>query len=131
LFFFFLAQAGKRLFRLPMVEKKSAIARHLLYRMIGSQDYETASGMKRDIFRKIIRQDLRGALPYIQLPTLVLWGKKDAFVPVRYGKKIARRIPNARIEILPEGRHGLHLQDPDHLFELVRVFVDRIYAGHT
>lgn len=128
LFFFFLAKAGKLLFRLPMVEKKSALARAFLYRVTGSQDYDAASGMKRDIFRKIIRQDLRGALHHIRLPSLVLWGKKDTFVPLRYGKKIARRIPNAEIEILPEGRHGLHLQDPDHLFQLIRAFVNRIYA---
>lgn len=128
LFFYLIAKTGKALFRLPMVEKKSAFARRLLYRMTGSHDYESAWGMKREIFRRIIRQDLRASLSQIQLPTLILWGKKDTFVPVRYARKIARTIPGAELEILPLGRHGLHLQDPDHLFQLIRAFADRVYA---
>lgn len=121
-FFYLLAKTGKALFRVPVVEKKSAWAKHLLYRLTGSHDYESASGMKRDIFRRIIRQDMRSALPYIRIPTLVLWGAKDGFVPLRYGEKMAKRIPGAHLSVIPEGRHGLHLQDPHLLLRHIHEF---------
>lgn len=121
-FFFCVSKIGKKFFGLPIVERKSAWAKHLLYRLTGSQDYASAPEMKREIFRRIIRQDLRKALPYIHIPTLVLWGTKDAFTPLRYGKKIAKTIPKATLDIVDGGKHGLHIQDPKQFLQRINAF---------
>lgn len=116
LFFWCIAKTGKIIFSLPFVEKGSTFARELLYRAVGSRDYSTSSGIKRDIFKKIMRENLRSTLQHIRIPTTVIWGTRDAYIPLRYGKKIARLIPGAKLVTISDGRHGLHLQDPELLY---------------
>ncbi|MBU1987422.1 alpha/beta hydrolase [Patescibacteria group bacterium] len=80
--------------------------------------------MKRDIFKKIIRQDLIYLLHKINIPTLIIWGTRDGYVPLSDGKKIARLIPNAKLEIIKNGKHGLHLQCPEKLLEVILRFTN-------
>ncbi len=121
--FWCIAKIGHLLFRLPMVEEGSVFAKQLLYRLAASPDYLETAGIKRDIFKKVIREDQRRLLPSITLPTLVVWGTHDRYTPLRYGKRIFRLIPHARLEIIPKGKHGLHIQAPERLLEKIRAFV--------
>jgi 3-oxoadipate enol-lactonase len=49
--------------------------------------------------------DLRGGLPGITAPTLVVAGRQDPSIPPEHGEAIAAAIPGARIEILDPGAH--------------------------
>jgi pimeloyl-ACP methyl ester carboxylesterase len=44
----------------------------------------------------------RERLPEIQVPTLVVHGRRDPFFPVGNGEAIAREIPGARLLVLEE-----------------------------
>src|SRR5262249_50426702 len=44
----------------------------------------------------------RERLPEIEVPTLVVHGRRDRFFPVGNGKAIAREIPGARLLVLEE-----------------------------
>jgi pimeloyl-ACP methyl ester carboxylesterase len=46
-------------------------------------------------------------LPRIAAPTLVLHGQDDALIPVAAAHDLARRIPGARLEIIPGWGHDL------------------------
>ncbi|MFX8258149.1 alpha/beta fold hydrolase, partial [Acinetobacter baumannii] len=46
-------------------------------------------------------------LPRIKAPTLVLHGADDALIPVPAAHDLARRIPGARLEIIPGWGHAL------------------------
>jgi len=105
-----------------LLEKFDLMAKKALYRAADSPDYAETSGIKRDIFKKIIRQDFGDLLSEINVPTLVVWGDKDKYVPLKNGRKIADLIPNVKLEIIPNGRHGLHLQQPEKLLELINRF---------
>jgi pimeloyl-ACP methyl ester carboxylesterase len=74
---------------------------------------------KKEIFKKIIRTDLSKSLPSIKLPTIVVWGETDTYVPLRYGKEIARLIPNSKIYVIPRVGHGVHLREPDTLLKFI------------
>lgn len=50
--------------------------------------------------------DASGLLGRITCPTLVLHGTDDAMVPTVNGRVLANRIPRARLELTPRGRHG-------------------------
>jgi pimeloyl-ACP methyl ester carboxylesterase len=41
------------------------------------------------------------------LPVLVIHGEDDRLVPVAVGHELARRAPNARLVLVPGGRHML------------------------
>ena len=43
----------------------------------------------------------------IEAPTLLIWGDADPISPVAVGRHLEGRIPNARLEIVPGGDHGL------------------------
>lgn len=119
LLFWLVAKTGKLLFRLPIVEQGSAFAKKVLYRLAASPDYLETSRIKRDIFRKVIREDGQKFLGQITVPTTVIWGARDRYTPLRYGKKIAGRIPGATLDIVPDGKHGLHLQMPETLLQKI------------
>ncbi|MEK7623535.1 MAG: alpha/beta hydrolase [Patescibacteria group bacterium] len=118
-----LAQTGKFFFSFPMIEDYGAWFKKVFYAGIDARDYPRTVGLKREIFKKIIREDLSHLLPEIKIPTLVVWGTHDTYVPLRDGKKIANLLPNSSLKIIPKGKHGLHLQDPNGLLEIIRAYV--------
>ncbi len=118
-----IAKVGKWVFKLPMLERFDLVAKKMLYRAADSPDYGATSGMKRDIFKKIIRQDLTAELAKIAVPTLIIWGTDDTYVPVADGTRAAQLIPGATLRIIQGGKHGLHLQNPAGLFADIKAFI--------
>ena len=49
------------------------------------------------------------------LPLLVVWGARDAIIPVEHGRELARRVPGARLEVFEQCGHFPHLAEPDRL----------------
>lgn len=122
--FGWLAKVGKAFFSLPLIKNFSAPAQKYLYKLADSPDYGQASGIKREIFKKIIRQDLTDELKAIKTPTLIIWGTADSYVPLATGKKIAKFINGSKLEIIAGGKHGLHLQMPEKLYSIVKNFLN-------
>lgn len=123
LIFWPVAKLGNLVFSLPGLTWLKPLARKLLYRVADSPDYNETSGIKRKIFRRVSRQDVSAHLAKIQVPTLVVWGQQDEMVPLWQGREIAGLLPCAELKIVPGGRHGLHLQDPAGLLQIVRTFI--------
>jgi pimeloyl-ACP methyl ester carboxylesterase len=46
----------------------------------------------------------------ISVPTLVLWGAEDKFLPSRYAELWGERVPGARVELIPECGHLPHIE---------------------
>ncbi|MGH2684356.1 MAG: alpha/beta fold hydrolase, partial [Actinomycetota bacterium] len=51
--------------------------------------------------------------------TLILWGQKDRLVPVRLGRQLARRMPDAELVVLPNVGHVPQFEVPEQTRELV------------
>lgn len=116
------AKFGKLIFKLPFIEKLDVWAKKLLYKVADSPDYSATAGIKREIFKKIIRQDLTECLSKISTPTLLVQGNFDKYVPVKESEKAVKLIPNAKLEIVQLGRHGMHFQLPEILFKIIKNF---------
>jgi pimeloyl-ACP methyl ester carboxylesterase len=58
----------------------------------------------------------------IAVPTLVVWGEHDPWIPVQRGRELARRIPGARLQLLPAAGHLVQEDEPEELA--------RLLAGH-
>lgn len=106
----------------PLPEGFRNTIRAKCYRLIGSPDYAKTAGIKQEIFKKVIRQDTSENITNIHIPTLVVWGSKDTYVPVRFGKKIAAGLPDGQIEVVEGGPHGLHIRRQDDLLTIIRNF---------
>jgi len=64
-------------------------------------------------------------------PTLVLVGDDDPIVPVVNGRILTRLIPNARLEIIPDGGHLFLLEQPTRTAALTAEFLNAEATGHV
>lgn len=108
--------AGKRmLFRiLAKVGKIFDLERYraILYKLAREHDYERTEGIMREIFKKVVGEDLRPDVKKIKIPTLVLWGKKDRIVPVNDGEWIKEQV-KAELVLFEDQGHKLPYELPE------------------
>jgi pimeloyl-ACP methyl ester carboxylesterase len=57
------------------------------------------------------------------IPTLIVWGDRDAMIPVAHAHVAHQAIPGSRLEILNGSGHFLPMQDGDRLAALIADFV--------
>jgi pimeloyl-ACP methyl ester carboxylesterase len=59
----------------------------------------------------------------VRAPTLLVWGERDGVVPPVYGEAFRSRLPDARLEVIPEAAHDLLDEQPDRLAALSLEFL--------
>jgi pimeloyl-ACP methyl ester carboxylesterase len=67
---------------------------------------------------------LRERLGALDLPTLVVWGDRDALMPVDTGERLAGLIAGARMAVVEGCGHAVPEERPEVLVELVREHLD-------
>lgn len=72
---------------------------------VGSTDYRNASPLMRQTMVKCINEDLAALLTRVAVPTLLIWGETDTATPLRDGKLMERKIPDAGLVVLPKAGH--------------------------
>ncbi|HEU6443425.1 MAG TPA: adenylate/guanylate cyclase domain-containing protein [Gaiellaceae bacterium] len=78
-------------------------------------------------YRRMNREiDVRGALPAIQVPTLVAHRTEDRVVDVEAGRELARRIPGARLVELSGDDHSPFTGSSAELVDATRSFLDEV-----
>lgn len=103
--------------------KKSSPA--LFQKIAGSTDYAQTQGISRDIFKKVIREDVFSLLDRVQIPVHVIWGANDRHTPLTHGKRIAAAL-GTPIEIIPNMTHGIHLHAPEQLLAAAERFTQQL-----
>jgi pimeloyl-ACP methyl ester carboxylesterase len=84
--------------------------RHALYHTINSFDPDKA-------------EFISSRYGEMKLPSLVLWCDHDRIVPLRFGKKLAHDLPNARIQIIENCGHIPQEEQPTDTLRAVQSFV--------
>ena len=72
---------------------------------MGSIDYKNANGHLKNVLVKAVNLDLTYELEKINVPTLLLYGKKDKTVPLYVGKRINKLIKNSGLVIVDKSGH--------------------------
>jgi pimeloyl-ACP methyl ester carboxylesterase len=70
----------------------------------------TPPQVRVDCFNGFGTMDLRAPLADVDLPAVVLVGRRDRLTPPRLGRAVAAAIPGARFEVLPGAGHMLPLE---------------------
>ncbi|GHF30387.1 pimeloyl-ACP methyl ester carboxylesterase [Deinococcus metalli] len=55
--------------------------------------------------RDLLRDSVQELLPAVHVPTLVIWGARDALVPVSVGRMLAGLVPGATLHVIPGAGH--------------------------
>jgi pimeloyl-ACP methyl ester carboxylesterase len=72
--------------------------------------------------------EIESLLGQITAPTLVIWGEADPWIPAARGVELARRIPSARLELLPGAGHLVQEDEPGELADLLGRHLDSAFA---
>jgi pimeloyl-ACP methyl ester carboxylesterase len=57
------------------------------------------------------------------LPTLVVWGARDAVIPVKHGIAMHDAAPGSQLEVLEQAGHFPHLDEPRRFARLIASFL--------
>ena len=72
---------------------------------------------------EILSVDLRERFALVAQPTLVIWGERDAAVPLEVGQKLAEELPRARLEVLAGCGHVPMWECPERFEEVLLRFL--------
>ncbi|MCX6789708.1 MAG: alpha/beta hydrolase [Candidatus Gribaldobacteria bacterium] len=100
------------------------LARKIFYcYILRRTDYFKANPLQKEIMKNALEEDLTRLLPTINKNTLIIWGKKDTFTPIKNAYLMKEKIKNSRLEVLPKNGHSLHLQCPEELAQKIKNFI--------
>jgi pimeloyl-ACP methyl ester carboxylesterase len=71
----------------------------------------------------VLAHDAQDALAAVQVPALVVTGERDLLTPPTLARPLAAALPNARLVLSEQGSHGLWIEQPDWLADLVGGFL--------
>ena len=62
-------------------------------------------------------------LPELEVPTLVIWGRQDAVLPVGHAHRAMARLPNATLHVFEQCGHFPHMEHRDEFNRLLLEFL--------
>ena len=74
--------------------------------------------------------DQRDLLPRIAVPTLLIWGERDARSPLSVARQFEDAVPDAKLVVIPGAGHVSNLEVPELFNDAVREFC-RAHPPHT
>ncbi len=116
-----LAKKLKFLKKIKILQK----LRNLFYRAIWSQDYLEAekNPFLKQTYLNMISVDLQEKIKKIETVTLLIWGEKDTYTPLKDANIMKNTIKKSKLIVLENETHGIHLKNPK---RLVDTFVNNI-----
>ena len=67
---------------------------------------------------------LESRIHEIEQPVLVVWGKHDRFINLKLGEMLAESLNNARLEVIENAGHFVHMDKPAELLRLSKGFLN-------
>ena len=82
--------------------------------IIRKSDYIYAEGIMKETYLNVVAEDLSFFLPFIKVPTIIIWGDKDEMTSIDNAHIINDKIKNSKLFIIPGAKHDLgRYQNPD------------------
>ena len=89
--------------------------RRPFYKKISS-DYAN-TGVLKNTFINIIKEDLMVVAEEINIPTLLIWGGGDLATPLSDGERFAKSIKGSVLKIIKSAGHFIHQEKPKEVGE--------------
>lgn len=121
--FFRLAQFGNHLFSKKPLRRFKSSTQQIFYQIIRQMDYLKVNQVMRETIKKVLIEDLLDFLPKIKRKTLIVWGKQDKVIPIKYAHTMKEKIPDSQLIVLPDSGHSLQLDNPEKLVKVITRFL--------
>ena len=112
-------KAAKKVLTLLHLEK----TKQKLMQNAGSSDYRNTSGVMREIFVKVVNEDLSSLLPQVKCETLLVWGDKDEMTPLYMGKMMEEKMPNAGLAVFEGDDHFAYWHQMTRFLAVIDIFL--------
>ncbi len=90
---------------------------------MASEDYKNASGIMKEVLKKVVDEDLQSEMPKIKAPTLLIWGEKDTATPVSDARIMEKLIPDAGLVVFPGCTHYSFLENTPYYLTILDNFL--------
>jgi pimeloyl-ACP methyl ester carboxylesterase len=69
----------------------------------------------------------------VRCPSLLVWGEEDRTVPLAFGRRLAKQLAGARLEVIPASGHSPHEERPAEVLRTVLPFLtgDEAHRDHA
>lgn len=109
----------------PLRDPAEDWLRHtILWRALGSSDYNAASGVMRETFVRTVTHHLDDQLARIEVPTLLFWGTEDPAISKRQIQTIQSTLADCGVVELPGAGHYGYLDAPTTVMSATRHFLE-------
>jgi len=105
---------------LPAISLPPQYSRYYARRRVREALIKTARLISAETLARYVRR-----LKTIDVPTLVIWGRRDPVVPLKFGKRLARDLPNSRLIVIDRCGHTPHKECPVEVIAALREFAQR------
>lgn len=85
----------------------------LIWKMLGSSDYRSLSGVMKDTFVLTVNHYITDLLKLISCPVVVFWGENDTDISRQQMEILVDGLPNAGLFVLKNAGHFSYLDQPD------------------
>jgi len=93
--------------------------------ILASDDYKE-SGRLEGVFRRVVVYDQEDELRKIAIPTLLIWGERDASVPTSIAKEMTNMIEKSELVIIENTGHNLFLENPNLFYGSIKKFISNL-----
>jgi pimeloyl-ACP methyl ester carboxylesterase len=93
--------------------------------------YDTRSAGMKAMISAFAEADLRDVLPFIEVPTLLLYGDADRRSPMNVAEDLHAKIPTSKLVVMPGVGHDSNLEAPETFNAKVRTFLRANESGDS
>lgn len=93
----------------------------------GSSDFQAVSGVMRQTFINVVKEDLTDYARRVAVPTLLFWGDQDQDTPLWQGELLEKLIPDAGLVVYAGAGHYSYLEHPDQTAKAMHA----LFSGST
>ncbi|MCF7917952.1 alpha/beta hydrolase [Candidatus Gracilibacteria bacterium] len=96
----------------------------ILGKLLGAHDWAyVPEKLEKTLQKTLAEPDFREELGTIKNQVLLIWGEDDSVTPLRSAQVFAKMLPHAQLQVLKEGRHGIHKTHDEEISKLVIRFL--------
>jgi pimeloyl-ACP methyl ester carboxylesterase len=98
----------------------------IAYRLAGSyNDYYQENPIMREVFKKVVTEDLTDLAPRIKTLCLIVWGENDKATPLEDAFVLHEAIKDSELKIIPGVGHNPYRKNPEEFFASVFEFLKK------
>jgi pimeloyl-ACP methyl ester carboxylesterase len=88
-------------------------------RVFRARDYKDSGEMK-EIYKRVVNENLRGVLNEVKVESLIIWGEKDSVLAFEEAKMLREGIGGAKLRVVWGGDHWPHIKKRNDLVKILK-----------